>query len=94
MDGISDEEKVCEIVTEDQYFTFCFDDKYVTVFYQDDAIYEIRYFDGIVYYVEESMMLDEPVDNSSWQKEYKNIICKIEDNLVDPYSLRSGSKDS
>lgn len=135
VDGISDEEKVCEIVTEDQYFTFCFDDKreliafrysaygtrngkinigmtreevenvieqpcfeetysendkYVTVFYQDDAIYEIGYFDGIVYYVEESMMSDEPVDNSSWQKEYKNIICNIEDNLVDPYSLRSG----
>ena len=27
MDGISDEEKVYEIVTEDQYFRFCFDDK-------------------------------------------------------------------
>ncbi len=27
VDGISDEEKVYEIVTEDQYFRFCFDDK-------------------------------------------------------------------
>ncbi len=101
VDGISDEEKVYEIVTEDQYFTFCFDDKhelaaihysaygtrngkinigmtreeveavlnkscfdeihsdnnrYITVFYQDDNVYEVGYFDGIVYYVEESMI--------------------------------------
>lgn len=99
--GISEEEKVYEIVTEDQYFTFyfnekheltsiyysaygtrngkitigmtreeveaalnqsCFDEiygennRYITAFYQDDNIYEVGYFDGIVYYVEESMI--------------------------------------
>ena len=98
--GIS-EEKVYEIVTEDQYFTFYFDEKhklasiyysaygtrngkinigmtrqeveaalnqtcfdeiypenkrYITAFYQDDYIYEVGYFDGIVYYIEESMI--------------------------------------
>lgn len=101
VDGISDEEKVYEIVTGDQYFRFCFDDKhelaaisysaygtrngkinigmtrqevedalgkscfdeiylennrYVTAFYQDDNIYEVGFFDGIVYYVEESVI--------------------------------------
>ena len=105
VDGISEEEKVYEIVTEDQYFTFyfdgkheltsiyysaygtrngkitigmtrqeveaalnqsCFDeiygenDKYVTAFYQDDNIYEVGYFDGIVYYIEESMIENTP----------------------------------
>lgn len=101
VDGISEEEKVYEIVTEDQYFTFYFDEKhklasiyysaygtrngkinigmtrqeveaalnqtcfdeiypenkrYITAFYQDDYIYEVGYFDGIVYYIEESMI--------------------------------------
>lgn len=94
--GMSSEE-----VTEDQYFTFWFDNKhglnafsysaygtrngkiniemtkeeveevlktpfseetspdydgYITSFYQDDSIYEIGYFDGVVYYVKESMI--------------------------------------
>ena len=101
VDGISEEEKVYEIVTEEQYFTFYFDEKhklasiyysaygtrngkinigmtrqeveaalnqtcfdeiypenkrYITAFYQDDYIYEVGYFDGIVYYIEESMI--------------------------------------
>ena len=103
--GISEEEKVYEIVTEDQYFTFyfnekheltsiyysaygtrngqntigmtreeveatlnqsCFDEiygennRYITAFYQDDNIYEVGYFDGIVYYIEESMIENTP----------------------------------
>lgn len=35
--------------------------------------------------------LDEstPKDNANWEKEYKNIICNIENNLTDPYSLRN-----
>lgn len=109
VDGISDEERVYEIITEDQYFMFCFDEKhelaaihygaygtrngkinigmtreevevvlnkscideiylennrYITAFYQDDAIYEVGYFDGIVYYVEESMVENMPEDNT------------------------------
>ena len=109
VDGISDEEKVYEIVTDDQYFKFSFDDKrkltaiyysaygtrngkitigmtrqeveaalnqsgfdeihfennrYITAFYQDDYIYEIGYFDEIVYYVEESMTENIPEDNT------------------------------
>lgn len=101
VDGMSEGEKVYNIVTEDQYFTFWFDNKhelnafsysaygtrngkinigmtkeeveevlktpfseetlpdhdgYITSFYQDDSIYEIGYFDGIVYYVKESMI--------------------------------------
>lgn len=40
----------------------CFDEiypenkRYITAFYQDDYIYEVGYFDGIVYYIEESMI--------------------------------------
>lgn len=101
VDGMSEGEKVYNIVTEDQYFTFWFDNKhglnafsysaygtrngkinigmtkeeveevlktpfseetlpdhdgYITSFYQDDSIYEIGYFDEIVYYVKESMI--------------------------------------
>ena len=105
VDGISDEEKVYEIVTDDQYFKFSFDNKheltaiyysaygtrngkitigmtrqeveaalnqscfdeiygennrYITAFYQDDNIYKVVYFDGIVEYVEESMIENMP----------------------------------
>lgn len=101
VDGMSEGEKVYNIVTEDQYFTFWFDNKhglnafsysaygtrngkinigmtkeeveevlktpfteetspdhdsYITSFYQDDSIYEIGYFDGVVYYIKESMI--------------------------------------
>lgn len=28
------------------------------------------------------------IDNANWEKEYKNIICNLENNLADPYSLR------
>lgn len=31
-------------------------DGYITSFYQDDSIYEIGYFDGVVYYVKESII--------------------------------------
>lgn len=133
VDGISDEEKVYEIVTEDQYFRFCFDDKheltaihysaygtrngkinigmtreevetalnkscfdevysennrYITTFYQDDSIYEVGYFDGMVYYVEERMIENMPEDNTKWEEAYKVIISAIEDNLADPYFFR------
>lgn len=109
VDGISDERKVYEIVTEDWYFRFCFDDRhklttiyygaygtrngkitigmtrqeveavlgksrfdeiygennrYVTVFYQDDNIYEVGYFDEIVYYIRESMIENMPEDST------------------------------
>ena len=44
----------------------CFDEiygennRYITAFYQDDNIYEVGYFDGIVYYIEESMIENTP----------------------------------
>ena len=105
IDGISDEKKVYDIVTQDQYFRFCFDDKhkltaihysaygtrngkitigmtrdeveavlgkscsdeineennrYITALYQYDNIYEVGYSDGIVYYIEESMIENTP----------------------------------
>ena len=35
-------------------------------------------------------LLDKKIeDNTTWEKAYKNIICNIEDNLADPYSLRN-----
>lgn len=64
-------------------------DKYVTAIYQDEVVYEIGYFDGKVCNVEERMIEAIPEDIATWEEAYKDIICKIEDNLVDPYSLRS-----